>query len=108
MASIIADEDVPLPLVGALRVLGHDVLTAFEAGRANQKIPDAEVLKYATAKGRAVLTRNRNDFRRLHMQSDDHAGIITFTPSNDTNGLAKRIDEKIKALSDLAKQLISC
>jgi hypothetical protein len=71
MASIIADEDVPFPVVEALRALGHD-------------------------------------FRRLHKQSDDHAGIITFTHSSDTHGLAKRIDDKIKALSVLAKQLINC
>ena len=40
LASLFADENVPFPLVEALRNLGHDVLRAIEAGRANQGIPD--------------------------------------------------------------------
>jgi Domain of unknown function (DUF5615) len=36
MASLYADEDFPLPVVVDLRNLGHDVLTAHEAGQANQ------------------------------------------------------------------------
>jgi len=32
MAHLYADEDVPRPLVEHLRALGHDVLTALEAG----------------------------------------------------------------------------
>jgi Domain of unknown function (DUF5615) len=52
MASLFADENVPYQVVEALRALGHDVLTAYEAGRANQKIPDADVLRYATENAR--------------------------------------------------------
>jgi Domain of unknown function (DUF5615) len=108
MSSIIADEDVPLPLVEALRAFGHDVLTAFQAGRANQKIPDDEVLKYATTIGRAVLTRDRSHFRMLHQRASHHAGIITFTHTTDNAGLANRIHAKIETHSDLANQLITC
>jgi hypothetical protein len=42
MARLYADEDFPFPVVERLRQLGHDVLTAFEAGQANQGIGDAE------------------------------------------------------------------
>jgi hypothetical protein len=105
---IIADEDVPIDLVKALRALGHDVQTAFEAGRANQRIPDDQVLKYATSIGRAVLTRNRSHFRILHQRGYNHAGIITFTHTTDNAGLANRIHAKIEAFSDLANQLIIC
>ena len=66
MAQLYADEDFPLPVVDCLRQLGHDVLTAVEAGQANQRIPDPAVLAYATALGRAVLTRNGWHFRRIH------------------------------------------
>ena len=81
MASLYADENVPLPLVGALRALGHDVLTALDDGRANQGIGDQEVLDRATALGRAVLTNNRKDFHRLHRHRPNHAGS---SPSRTT------------------------
>jgi Domain of unknown function (DUF5615) len=35
MAELYADEDFPFPVVERLRQLGHDVLTALEAGKAN-------------------------------------------------------------------------
>jgi hypothetical protein len=44
MAALFGDENVHRGLVDALRALGHDVLTAHEAGRANQKISDADQL----------------------------------------------------------------
>jgi len=53
----------------ALRALGHDVLTALAAGQANQKIPDAQVLAYATSLDRAVVTHNRRDYMRMHKAS---------------------------------------
>lgn len=55
MAELYADEDFPLPVVERLRQLGHDVLTAFEAGQANQAIVDADQLLYATSLGRVRL-----------------------------------------------------
>jgi hypothetical protein len=39
-----------------LRDLGHDVLTVQEAGKANLKIPDDEVLAFANDNARIVLT----------------------------------------------------
>jgi hypothetical protein len=76
MARLYADEDFPLPVVEALRQLGHDVLTVQEAGRANQGIGDGQVLADATADGRAVLTHNHPDFKRLHRRGrPPHAGI---------------------------------
>jgi predicted nuclease of predicted toxin-antitoxin system len=51
-----ADEQYPYPVVKCLRELGHDVLTVQEAGKANQRIPDEEVLAFATENNRAVIT----------------------------------------------------
>ncbi len=48
-----ADENFPLPVVAELRRLGHDVLTAFEDGRANKGIADEAVL--ARAAGPALF-----------------------------------------------------
>ena len=44
MARLYSNENFPRPVVEALRHRGHDVLTSLEAGRANQGIPDDEVL----------------------------------------------------------------
>jgi Domain of unknown function (DUF5615) len=57
LALLYADENFPAPTVEALRRLGHDVLTAREAGQADAGIPDVDVLAFAHARGRAVLTR---------------------------------------------------
>lgn len=62
MARLYANENVPSEAIGHLRRFGHDVLTTHEAGKSNQAIPDEEVLSFATAEKRAVLTFNRKDF----------------------------------------------
>lgn len=107
MARLYADEDVPRPLVEHLRALGHDVLTALEAGQANQSVQDPDVLAQATSLGRAVLTHNRKDFKRLHAATPGHAGIVSCTRADaDPKGLAARIDEALAANPDLAGQHI--
>jgi hypothetical protein len=90
-----ADEQYPFPVIEFLRAFGHDVLTVQEAGNAGIKIPDAEVLAFATTNERAVLTLNRKDFKRLHRLQPNHAGIIVCTDDRDWEGLARRIDEAI-------------
>jgi hypothetical protein len=108
MARLYADEDVPRPLVERLRALGHDVVTAVEAGQANQSIKDVDVLAQATLLGRAVLTHNRKDFKRLHAQVPGHAGIVSCTRDDpNPDALAARIDVALAARSDLAGQHIS-
>jgi len=63
--TLYADENFPLRTVEELRRLGHDVLTALEDGRANQSIPDEDLLARATEIGRTLLTINRLDFKRF-------------------------------------------
>jgi len=106
MASLYADEDFPHPVAEKLRALGHDVLTVHDAGQANKKIPDAQVLVDATALRRAVLTHNRRDYIRLHKASAQHAGIIACTRDPDTDALAQRIHDAVQAVSDLHGLLI--
>src|SRR5438105_1988654 len=107
MARLYADEDVPLPLVEQLRALGHDVLTALEAGQANQSIQDADVLAHATTLGRTGLTHNRKDFKRLHAATPGHAGIVSCTRDDaDPAGLAARIEAALAANPGLAGQHI--
>ena len=64
MARLLADEDFSLRVVEELRRLGHDVLTAREAGLANQKTADPLIIVAATRDGRSVLTFIRRHFGR--------------------------------------------
>jgi predicted nuclease of predicted toxin-antitoxin system len=106
MANFYADEQFPKATTIALRTLGHDVLTVQEAGNGNQKIPDPDVLAFATVQNRAVLTLNRYDFIRLHKQSLHHAGIIACSENNDFERLAQKIDAAVCQLDDLKDRLI--
>jgi hypothetical protein len=106
MADLYADEDFPHPVVERLRALGHDVLTANEDGRAGRGVADTDVLARATTLGRAVLTHNRDDFRKLHAADPNHAGIVTATRDADVAALAGRIDAAISAVPALTGQLV--
>ena len=88
-----ADENFPLPVVVELRRLGHEVLTAFEDGRANRAIPDDAVLSRSHKLGRILLTINRSDFRLLHAFGHEHSGIVICTFDIDFTGQAQRINE---------------
>ena len=90
MAPLLSDENFPLPAVRRLRLRGHDVLTAQEAGLANRRIPDPVVLEYATRLGRAVVTLNWDDFLELHDRGVDHAGIIACEVEPDPDALFRR------------------
>lgn len=107
MARFYSNENFHRLVVEALRELGHDVLTSLEAGRANQRIPDEEVLAFAASERRAVLTFNRLHFMRLHRSTNGkHAGIIVCKLDHDTSALAQRIDDLILHAGDLSGQLL--
>ena len=48
MALLYSNENIPRPVVDALRLLGHDVMTVLEAGQANRRVPDEVVLEFAS------------------------------------------------------------
>jgi predicted nuclease of predicted toxin-antitoxin system len=103
---IYTDENFPLPVVEALRDLGHDVLTAHEAGNTGKQIPDEDVLAFAIQEKRILLTLNRKHFIRLHREIAGHSGIVvcTFDPQFTDQG--KRIHAALEAQSEMADQLI--
>ncbi|AIE83482.1 DUF5615 family PIN-like protein [Fimbriimonas ginsengisoli] len=107
MARFYGNENLPLPVVEHLRNLGHDVLTSKDAGNANRRIPDEDVLEFAKETGRAVLTLNRVDFVRLHRKvSGIHAGIVTCTEDSDFVALADRVHDVISTLTNLDGVLV--
>ncbi|HOW74548.1 MAG TPA: DUF5615 family PIN-like protein [Candidatus Competibacteraceae bacterium] len=106
MAALLADENFPLPVIHALRALGHDVHSLHDYGQSGQALPDPEVLAFATAQQRALLTLNRRDFIRLYLQSAAHAGIIVCTFDADFVGQAQRIAAALTAQPALTGQLL--
>lgn len=88
-----ANENLTFELVELLRQQGYDVLTSLEAGNANQRIPDDQVLRTATADNRAVLTFNRDDFLRLHRSGVNHSGIIICKDDSDLSGLSQALHD---------------
>lgn len=106
MAQLFADEDFSFPVVKMLRQLGHDVLTVGDVGKANQRWPDDAVFLFAVAQGRALLTKNRRHFYKLHLKIPSHAGVIACTEDPDFAVVAERIHRAIGMTETLAGKFI--
>jgi predicted nuclease of predicted toxin-antitoxin system len=106
MASFYTNENFPIKVAQYLRQMGHDVLTSHEAGKANQRIPDEEVLAFAAESGRILLTLNRWDFIVLHTKSTQHTGIMVCTQNPDLLQQAEQIDKAVTEAGNLKGILI--
>jgi hypothetical protein len=106
MARFYAHENFPQPVVEELRRLGHDVLTVLESGNAGQSWPDKNVLEFATAENRILLTMNRRHFRRLHATNHAHAGMVLCTVDLDFSNQAQRIDAEISNAKECRGKLL--
>ncbi len=109
MLGLYADENFELPVIKKLREKGYDILTALEAGNANQGISDEDVLAFAIQENRAVITLNYNDFKNLHRQDNNHCGIvicISTRRKEDRDNFADRIDIALRDKESLAGELI--
>ena len=106
MARLYANENFPLPAVEELRRLGHDVLTSYESGQAGQAVPDEDVLAFAVAEARILITLNRKHFVRLHQTHADHTGIIVCTFDPDFKALAQRVHAALVDQPQMAGRLV--
>jgi len=106
VARLYSNENFPFPAVEELRRLGHDVLTLLETGKAGIAMPDEDVLAFASAEGRILLTLNRKHFIRLHQQVPTHPGIIVCTFDPDFTALALRIHQALETHPQTIAQLI--
>ncbi|MEO0458255.1 MAG: DUF5615 family PIN-like protein [Cyanobacteria bacterium P01_A01_bin.114] len=106
MLDFYSNENFPLDMVTILRSLGYNVLTSYEAEQANQGIPDAAVLVYATQLNRVVITLNRQDFIQLHQSNVDHSGIVICKDDRDYTDQMKTLHEYLQTQSGLANRLI--
>ncbi|MEL6605828.1 MAG: DUF5615 family PIN-like protein [Cyanobacteria bacterium J06614_10] len=105
MSRFYTNENLSMTLVIALRSFGHDVLTSFEAGNANQKKSDDLVLAAAAADERCVVTFNRNDFVALHRAGVEHCGIIICKDNREDEVQASLIHERISRQATIRNRL---
>jgi len=107
VARFYSNENIAQQVVTELRGLGHDVLTSLDAGKANAALADAEVLEFAVAEGRILLSNNRRHFLELHRhRTGDHAGIVVCTFDPDFRAQALRIHTAVAAVPDIKNTLI--
>jgi Domain of unknown function (DUF5615) len=104
--SFYSNENFALDMVKILRELGHSVITSYDAGQANQSIPDNEVLNYATKNNLAVITFNRDDFIELHNNDIQHSGIIICKTDRDYQGQVNFLYEYLQTQDSLLNRLI--
>jgi predicted nuclease of predicted toxin-antitoxin system len=101
-----ANENLSADLVKALRNLSYDVVTSYEAGNANQRISDDQVLQTATAENRAVITFNRDDFLALHRSGVDHSGIIVCKDDSNIQGIGQALHDYLATQETLQNRLL--
>ena len=93
MARLYSNENFAMDFVLILRALGHYVLTSYDSRRANQGIPDDEVLQFSIQESRTVITFNRDDFVKLHRLGIRHHGIIICKDDRDYEGQAEVLQD---------------
>jgi len=76
------------------------------AGNANRAAADEEVLAFALAQNRILLTHNRRHFVRLHREFPNQAGIIVCTFDPNFGVQAQRINKAVEKEPDMTGKLI--
>ncbi|MDJ1170789.1 DUF5615 family PIN-like protein [Roseofilum sp. BLCC_M154] len=109
VALLYTDEDMSAMVAILLKAQELDVTTVPEQGTLGKS--DREQLEFATSINRCLLTHNRVDFERLHleyMENDQtHSGIIVI-PQKIPYEVAQRISVLVKALTadEIRNQLL--
>lgn len=75
MIPLLADEDVPRPVIEKLRGRGVDILSVDEEMK---EATDREVFSAAQERGRTLLTYD-SDYRTVAEESESHHGILLVT-----------------------------
>ena len=99
-AELYTDEDISALVATLLKSRGLNVTTVPEQATLGKT--DSEQLKIANSLGRCLLTHNRVDFERLHLQyineNKQHSGIIIVSQKNAYE-IARRIGVLVSALT---------
>jgi hypothetical protein len=109
VALLYTDEDMSAMVAILLKAQDLDVTTVPEQGTLGKS--DREQLEFAALMNRCLLTHNRVDFERLHleyMENDNvHSGIIVI-PQKTPYEVAQRISVLVNALTadEISNQLL--
>lgn len=99
-ALLYMDEDISALVATLLRSRGLDVTTVPEQETLGKT--DSEQLELATSIGRCLVTHNRVDFERLHLQfieeDKEHFGIIVV-PQKNAYEVAQRVGILVNTLT---------
>jgi predicted nuclease of predicted toxin-antitoxin system len=94
------DEDMSALVATLLRSRGLDVTTVPEQSTLGKT--DSEQLEFAASLGRCLVTHNRVDFERLHLQfieeGREHCGII-IVPQKTAYEVAQRVGILVNTLT---------
>lgn len=108
-AALYSDEDMSALVATLLRSRGLDITTVSEQATLGKT--DCEQLEFATSMSRCLLTHNRVDFERLHLQyieeNREHFGIIVV-PQKNAYEVAQRIGILVSTLTadEIRNQLL--
>jgi hypothetical protein len=109
ITALYTDEDMSALVATLLRSRGLDITTVPEQSTLGKT--DREQLEFAISMGRCILTHNRVDFERLHLQyieeNRQHSGIIVV-PQKNAYEIAQRIGILVSALTanEIVNQLL--
>jgi hypothetical protein len=109
IAALYTDEDMSALVATLLRSRGLDITTVPEQSTLGKT--DLEQLEFPTSMSRCILTHNRVDFERLHLQyieeNRQHSGII-IVPQKNAYEIAQRIGILVSALTadEIVNQLL--
>ena len=99
-AALYTDEDMSALVATLLKSRGLDVTTVPEQVTLGKT--DSEQLEIASSLSRCLVTHNRVDFERLHIQylneNKQHSGII-IVPQKNAYEIARRIGILVSALT---------
>ncbi|NCQ68133.1 MAG: hypothetical protein GPI99_02610 [Microcystis aeruginosa W13-15] len=99
-ASLYMDEDMSALVARLLRSRGLDVTTVPEQSTLGKT--DSEQLEFAASLGRCLVTHNRVDFERLHLQfieeGREHCGIIVV-PQKTAYEVVQRVSVLVNTLT---------
>lgn len=87
MTALLADEDVPKPVIEKLRSRGVDVAAVDEEMK---EATDQDVFATAQEHGRILLTFDQ-DYRSLAQDTDSHAGVLLITERTRYNHIVAAI-----------------
>ncbi|MBE9117440.1 DUF5615 family PIN-like protein [Lusitaniella coriacea LEGE 07157] len=108
-ASIYTDEDISVLVATLLRAKGFNATTTREQRMLGQS--DRAQLVYAISVERCILTHNRRDFERLHLEyttKEQHHWGIVIVPHKNPQEIARRVAILLDTLTadEIANQLL--